>query len=41
MLKFVGALVVASLIAVGLSFILARVRFDRKKDDDNNKENEK
>lgn len=30
MLKFVGALVVASLIGVGLAFIIARVRFDRK-----------
>lgn len=40
MLKFVGAVVVASLIAIGLGYLIARVRFDRKpenkeKDNDN------
>lgn len=39
MLKFVGAIVVASLIAIGIGFIIARVRFDRKPSD--NKEKEK
>lgn len=32
MLKFVGAIVVATLIAVGIAWIVARVRFDRDKD---------